>query len=498
MLKKLLGDTAIYGLSSILGRTLNYALVPLHTNVFAPGEFGKFTELYAYIAFLNVIFTYGLETSFFRFATKEKGKLSQYFHLTQTAIMITTALGGLTLYFSSSEIADALGYPEHLQVVKWLVLILCMDTLVAVPFARLRLLGEAKKFAFFRISNIVINVGLNVFFLWVCPWLLDNDYVSQTSISWFFNPEWGVEYIFLANLIANGMFLLFFIPIWIRFRFSFSREMFVPVLHYAMPIMVLGLAGVTNEMLSRALLKYILPEGFYEGRTNLDALGIFGATYKLSIFMTLAVQAFKYAYEPLFFKKAAEADSRLMNSKVMTGFIYFTCLSWIGLTIILPEFAPIFLRRTDYLEGLSIVPILLGGGVFLGVFYNLSVWYKLTDNNWYGALISIGGALITIVLNLALVPLWGYHGSAWAAFFTFLFMSVASYWMGRRYYPIPYELRKGLCYLGTAFLAVMFFTFFPLSVWMRYLIGVPIVIIYFFVVFRLENLKDVLNLRRLR
>lgn len=498
MQKKLLGDTAIYGLSSILGRTLNYVLVPIHTKVFELSEFGKFTELYAYIAFLNVIFTYGLETSFFRYATKEKDKLRQYFRLTQSCIFVTTLVGGLMIYFSSTGIANSLGYPEQANVVRWLVLILCIDTVVAIPFARLRLLGRAKQFATYRITNIVLNVGINVFYFFLIPELLEAQVISPNNIEWIYNPEWGIEYVFLANLIANGFFLVFFIPTWIQFRFSFSKEMFAPVLKYALPIMVLGLAGVTNEMLSRALLKYILPEGFYEGRTNMAALGIFGAVYKLSIFMTLAVQAFKYAYEPFFFKKAGDADSRKMNSKVMTGFIYFTCISWILLTVILPELAPIFLRRADYLEGLSIVPILLGGGVFLGVFYNLSVWYKLTDNNWLGAMISIGGALTTIILNVALIPVWGYHGSAWAAFITFLSMSIASYIMGRKYYPIPYEVGKGLFYLGFAFVAVMFFTFFPLSVWMRYLLGGFVALIYFFVVFRLENLKDVLNLRRLQ
>ncbi len=498
MLKKLLGDTAIYGLSSILGRTLNYVLVPIHTDYFEPGEFGKFTELYAYIAFLNVIFTYGLETSFFRFATKEKGQLSRFFNLTQTSIFATTLVGGLVLYFSGQGVANILGYPEQGQVVRWLVLILCIDTIVAVPFARLRLLGKAKQFATFRMTSIVINVGINMFIFWLIPKLLTNGVISVEDIAWFYNPEWGVEYVFLANLIANGLFLLFFLPTWSQFRFSFSKEIFAPVLRYALPIMVLGLAGVTNEMLSRALLKYILPEGFYAGHTNLAALGIFGATYKLSIFMTLAVQAFKYAYEPFFFKKASDADSKLMNSKVMTGFIYFTCTSWLILTIILPELAPVFLRRPEYLEGLTIVPILLGGGVFLGVFYNLSVWYKLTDNNWLGALISIGGALITIILNVTLIPILGYHGSAWAAFCTFLFMSIASYFMGNKYYPIPYEVGKSLFYLGTAFAAVMFLTFFPLSVAMRYLLGGLFVMIYFFTVFKLENLKDVLNLRRLQ
>lgn len=499
MLKRLLGETAIYGVSSILGRMINYILVPIHTSVFATGEFGKFTELYAYIAFLNVIFTYGMETSFFRFATKHRDQLDRYFNLSQTAVLLTTAIGGLTLYLLSGQIATLLEYPQYTQVVKWLVLILCIDTLVALPFARLRLEGQARKFAVFRVTSIVINVGLNAFFLLVVmePTIREGGSPIWEWIKWMYHPDWGVEYVFLANLLANGLFLFFFIPTWLNFRIHFSKEMFAPVLKYALPIMVLGLAGVTNEMLSRAMLKYVLPEGFYAGRENLEALGIFGAVYKLSIFMTLAVQAFKYAYEPFFFKKASEADSKEMNSKVMTGFIYFTCLCWLSLTIILPELAPVFLRQADYLEGLSIVPILLGGGVFLGVFYNLSVWYKLTDSNWYGAFISIGGATITILLNLLLIPIWGYHGSAWATFITFLSMSTASYLMGRKYYPIPYQVGRVILYLTLACAFVMMLNFSSISVLQRYVFGSLMLVAYISLIFRLENLKEVLNLRRL-
>ena len=496
MLKKLLGETAIYGVSSILGRMINYILVPIHTTVFATGEFGKFTELYAYIAFLNVIFTYGMETAFFRFASKHKDQLGHYFNLSQTSIIFTTLFGGLCLYGLGDRIAFALGYPEHALVVKWLVLILCIDTLVALPFARLRLEGQAKKFATFRISGILINVALNAFFLLWLPNLQDT--ALWDSLGWMYNPDWGIEYVFLANLMGNGVFLIFFLPTWLRFRFSFSRQMFSPVVKYALPIMILGLAGVTNEMLSRALLKYVLPQGFYPGKTNVEALGVFGAVYKLSIFMTLAVQAFKYAYEPFFFKKAEESDSREMNSKVMTGFIYFTCLCWLGLTIILPELAPLFLRQADYREGLYIVPVLLGGGVFLGVFYNLSVWYKLTDRNWYGAFISIGGALTTIILNLTLIPVLGYLGSAWASFFTFLAMSIASYWMGRKYYPVPYQLGRTTLYLLVAFIFVMSVNFLSLGILQRYLLGTGMLLTYIFLIFRLENLKEVINLRRLR
>ncbi len=473
MLKKLVGDTAIYGISSILGRTLNYLLVPLYTSVFLPGEYGIVTELYAYAAFLNILLTYGMETAFFRFASKDKNQLAHYFHLGQTSIIISTCFFGALLYLAADQVAFLLDYPSQTHLIEWLVLILCLDALVALPFAKLRLAGKAKTFAAFKLTNISVNMALNLLFLLAFPFLFYNGGpLEGTGLAAYYDPQLGVGYVFLSNLIANALYLVFFFKTWSGFTWKFNISQLKPVWHYAWPLLILGFAGVTNEMLSRSLLRFRLPEGFYEGLTNLAALGIFGAVYKLSIFMTLVVQAFKYAYEPFFFNQSQTADSRKVNSEVMNAFILFMCFGWLALVLVLPDLAPIFLRNPLYLQGLQAVPLLLGGGVFLGIFYSLSVWYKLTDNNWLGAMITAGGALLTLLLNWTLIPIFGYMGSAWATLLTYFLMAVVSYAIGQRHYFIPYKLSRAITYLSCTIGMVLCLNFVHFTTLLRYGVGV--------------------------
>lgn len=490
MLKKLLGETAIYGLSSILGRTLNYLLVPLYTSIFLPGEYGVVTELYAYMAFLNVIFTYGLETTYFRFSTKKVTQDFDYFRLTQSLLFLSTVIFGGVLYFLASPIALLLEYAQQPHLIQWMVIILCLDTLVVLPFARLRLQNKAVKFAAFKLTNILLNIAFNLFFLLFCPWILEQEYSAfQQIIALIYEPDLGVGYVFLSNLLANAIYMILFSRTWLKFRFSWSADRVRQVLKYALPLLILGLAGVTNEMLSRAMLKYRLPEGFYSDLSNMDALGIFGGVYKLSIFMVLTVQAFKYAYEPFFFKSSERTDGMETNSRVLNAFIYFMCIGWLVLTVILPEIAPIFLRDPIYLSGLKVVPLLLGAGGFLGIFYNLSVWYKLTDNNWYGAIISLSGGVVTVLLNYFLIPLFGYMGSAWASFFTYLLMAVISYNWGRKFYPAPYLVLRGLVYLSMTFTLVLIINFLEMSLLTRYLIGIIGLSVFILTVWKLEKPK---------
>ncbi len=490
MLKKLLGDSAVYGLSSILGRTLNYLLVPLYTSVFLPSEYGIITELYAYVAFLNIIFTYGMETTFFRFSTKQKEKGQYYFNLSQTLILCSTMIFGGLIYWSADFFVQILDYPGKGFLLRWLALILCFDTIVALPFAKLRLEGKAIKFAAFKLINILINISLNLFFLLLCPYLLElGDPAIASWVERVYSSQLGVGYVFLSNLLANAFNLIFFYRTWLTFHPRISWAELREPLRYALPLLVLGLAGVTNEMLSRSMLRFRLPEGFYGELSNLAALGIFGAVYKLSIFMTLTVQAFKYAFEPFFFQQSDATDAKMQYSKVMNGFIIFVCLGWQVITLILPELAPIFLRSPIYLTGLSVVPLLLGGGVFLGVFYNLSVWYKLTDNNWYGAGITILGALLTIVLNWALIPIWGYMGSGWTCLITYVVMAVASYLIGRRHYPISYQWPKAGVYLGITFFSVMMVNFANFDTLIRYIFGLALLVLTLVVVIIMEKPK---------
>ncbi|MBV6644955.1 MAG: polysaccharide biosynthesis C-terminal domain-containing protein [Cyclobacteriaceae bacterium] len=488
-LRLLASQTAIYGVSSVLGRVLNYFLVPLYTQVFLAGEYGVVTELYAYMAFLNIVFTYGMETAYFRFASKSKSEGNDFFNIAQLLITCTTLVFVVGLWLFSESIAEALQYPGQSYIIKWATLILGVDALVAIPFARWRLQGKALIFAFVKVGVIVITISLNIFFLVICPWWLEN-WPNTALVLNGYDPDLGVGYVFLSNLWANALLLLVFLPQFIELRPRVSVSRLREMLRYALPLLILGLAGVTNEMLSRALLKYWLPEGFYEGRTNLEALGVFGACYKLSVFMTLAVQAFRYAYEPFFFNKSESQDSQELFRRVMNAFVIFGCISWMIISTLLPELAPIFLRQKIYLSGLGIVPLLLGASLFLGIYYNLSVWYKLTDNTWYGAVISMFGATSTILFNYLLIPHFGYMGSAWAAFFTYLLMVVISYFWGGKHYPIPYNSGRILLYLISSGVIVSLTTTIDLAMITRYTVGFGGVAIFSFGAYIFERRDD--------
>ena len=452
VLKKLAGQTAIYGLSSVLGRMLNYLLVPLYTSVFLPAEYGIVTELYAYVAFLNIVYLYGLETAYFRFSSKEPEE--NFFDIAVSSILLTSAVLSGIIWFFSNEISIALDYPDQAHLVRWLAAILAIDAIVAIPFAKLRQNGEAVKFAAFKLTNIGVNILLNLFFIIWCPLLLEAN--PEGWLNQWYSPELGVGYVFLSNLIANALYIVLFIPDWYKLKFSFHFAKWRKMLTYAWPILIIGFAGVTNEMLSRAILKYRLPEGFYPGFSNLEILGIFGACYKLSVFMTLAIQAFRYAFEPFFFSQSGDQKSPKVFANVMTGFVLFICMGWLSLCLFMPYYAPIFLRQPNYLLALDAVPLLLGGGLFLGIFYNLSLWYKLTDNTIYGAYISVFGALVTFVLNWTLIPKFGYMGSAIATFTTYFSMTVLSYFLGRKSYPVPYDLLRIAAYIGFATVGIVF------------------------------------------
>lgn len=486
ILRKLASQTAIYGLSSVLGRMLNYLLVPLYTSVFAPAEYGIVTELYAYVAFLNILYIYGLETAYFRFSSQEKGY--NYFNLAFTSVLISSLILSGALWLFSGSIAEILDYPDKASFIKWLAAILAIDAIVAIPFARLRQEGKAYNFAIFKLSNIGINIFLNIFFIILCPLFLEKN--PESFVRHIYNPELGVGYVFLSNLIANGLYLLFFIPDWLKVRLTFDAAEWKRMMKYAWPVLIIGFAGVTNEMLSRAILKYRLPEGFYEGFTNLEILGIFGACYKLSVFMTLAVQAFRYAFEPFFFAQAKEKNSPQVFSNVMTWFVLFTSFSWLVLCVFMPYYAPIFLRQESYLMALDAVPWLLGGGLFLGIFYNLSLWYKLTDKTLYGAYISLIGAFATFILNWSLIPVFGYMGSAVSTFGSYFLMVIISYLWGMKHYPVPYQIFKIFGYVVLATIGIVINEFTQQS----FLKSVLIVLIFL----TLPIILEIKSLSRLR
>ncbi|MEP1791633.1 oligosaccharide flippase family protein [Reichenbachiella sp.] len=460
--KGLAGDTMWYGLSSIVGRMISYLLVPLYTTVFLPGEYGIVTELYAYTAFLYPVFTYGIETAYFRFSNKDPDGESGLFNLATSSLILSSICLASLLFWFGADIAVWLEYPGKEMVFYWLAAVLTVDAITAVPFARLRFRKKAKKFAFIRFFNITFAVFLNLFFLVFCLNIYEGDWFPQWRpfMLEHYDFEFKAKYVFLSNLISNSLLIILLIKEFKGFKFTFSRKKFTPIILYASPLLFMGLAGMTNEMLSRALLKFWLPAGFYQDQTSMDALGIFGACYKLSVFMMLGIQAFRYAAEPFFFSNAESKDSPALFARVMTGFAIFNAFIFVSVSLNLEVIGMLFLSKPIYREGLYIVPFLLMAYFFNGIYYNLSVWYKLTDRTIYGALITILGALITIGLNYVLIPIMGYFGSAIVTLISFLAMSATSYILGKKYYPVPYQVNKILSYVVfSSFLVFGFYQF---------------------------------------
>jgi O-antigen/teichoic acid export membrane protein len=429
-IQRLAGETVLYGLGSILPRFLSFLLVRLHTDVFTPEEYGIITKVYAYVAVVNVLFIFGMETAYFRFASKPELDQKKIFNLAQTVVVTISAVLSLGFILLANPISEALSVPGRADLVMWLVLIIFIDAVAAIPFARLRLKKMATRFAVGKLINIGILIGLNLFFL---------------RISSSITPD--VSLVIIANLAANAFYLFFFAPTLLRWRPTYDKAVSPAMYSYAYPIMITGLAGMTNEMFSRITLENWLPEGFYEGRSEEYALGIFGACYKLAVLMNLAITAFRYAAEPFFFSNAAEKSSPLLFARVNHYFVIVCCIILLGVSINL-DILKYFLGDPAYWEGLHIVPILLLAYLFLGVYYNFSVWFKLTDKTYYGTIITIVGVVVTIVANYFLIPLAGYEGSSFAALLCYAGMAVLCYVLGQRFYPIPYGLVKSLLYVA--------------------------------------------------
>ncbi|WP_223651316.1 lipopolysaccharide biosynthesis protein [Hymenobacter psoromatis] len=461
--KKLASQTAIYGVSSIVGRVVNYLLVPLYTAHFVAAEFGIVTGLYAYVSFLNVVFTYGLETTFFRFANRPGEDRQALYNRTLSLLLLSSA--GLTalLMLLARPLLGLLGLPPgHNEYAIWIALILGLDAVAALPFARLRLENKARKFASIRLTNIALNVGLNLFFIVLCPAVAHSAPGSVLAglrplVMATYNPSLGVGYVFLSNLAASAFTLLLLARELLDFRFRWPDLTFLrPLLAYALPLMLMGLAGMVNETLDRILLPAWLPQGFYPGLSRLAAVGVYGACYKLSIFMSLIIQAFRYAAEPFFFAQSTEKNSPATFALVLKWFTLCCAFIFVGISLNLSWIGPLFLRRPEYLTGLRVVPILLLANLFLGVYYNLSVWFKLTDKTYFGTYIGAAGAVLTIALNFLLIPVLGYLGSAWATLACYFLMAALCWWLGERHFPVPYPVGRLLGWLlGAVALVVL-------------------------------------------
>jgi O-antigen/teichoic acid export membrane protein len=463
-LKKLASQTAIYGLSSVIGRLLNYLLVPLYTRYFLPAEYGVVTELYAYVAFLVVMLTYGMETAFFRFSKKEE--TTKVYSTTLISLLISSVVFIGLIFLNSSAISQWLGYANHPEYIQFFALIIGMDAVASISFAKLREQDKAMRFAFIRIVNIIVNIGLNLYFI-----------VYQ---------EYGIAYIFIANLAASVITLIMLFPEMISSSWVFDKKLWKKMMIYALPLLIAGLAGMTNETIDRILLKHLLPN------TEMAAseLGLYGAFYKLSIIMILFIQTFRFAAEPFFFAQEKEGKSREIYADVMKYFTIIMAFIFLGVTIFYDVIKGFLGTEYHDERGFLVVSILLLANLFLGIYYNLSIWYKLTEKTKYGAYLSIFGAIITLSLNLTLIPVLGFVGCAWATLVCYFSMTVTSYYLGKRHFSVPYQVKRITLYLF-GMLCVYFCIYFTnLNMWINSLFLLGFVIF----VYRLEKPKLALKL----
>ncbi|MBC8510910.1 MAG: oligosaccharide flippase family protein [Cryomorphaceae bacterium] len=463
-LKKLASQTAIYGLSSVVGRLLNYLLVPLYTRYFLPAEYGVVTELYAYVAFLVVMLTYGMETAFFRFSKKEES--TKVYSTTLISLLISSVVFVGLIFLNSSAISQWLGYANHPEYIQFFALIIGMDAVASISFAKLREQDKAMRFAFIRIINIMVNIGLNLYFI-----------VYQ---------EYGIAYIFIANLVASVITLLMLFPQMISSSWVFDKKLWKKMMIYALPLLIAGLAGMTNETIDRILLKHLLPN------TDMAAseLGLYGAFYKLSIIMILFIQTFRFAAEPFFFAQEKEGNSRKIYADVMKYFTIIMAIIFLGVTIFYDVLKGFLGSEYHDDRGFLVVSILLLANLFLGIYYNLSIWYKLTEKTKYGAYLSIFGAIITLSLNFTLIPVLGFVGCAWATLVCYFSMTVASYYLGKRHFSVPYQVKRIALYLF-GMLCIYFCIYFTnLNMWINSLFLLGFVIF----VYRLEKPKLALKL----
>lgn len=444
--KQLAGETAIYGLSSIIGKAINFILVPFYTStaILKVEEYGIVTELYSYVAVLNVLYLYGMETAYFRFTSKSKYGEKEIYSNVFSSILITTIFLTILLVSYASPIVNWLEFPGQERYVYWFAAIIGIDSMMAIPFVKLRYERKAKQFATYKLINIFLNLGLNLFFLYFCKNIWAGNFLPglKEPISLVYNPTYNVEYVFISNLIANACYILLLFGVIKKAKLVLNFNVLWPMLVYAFPLLLSQLAGNFNEMFSRMMLKKILPDGFYAGFNNQEALGIFGAVYKISMIMTLAIQAFRYAAEPFFFREAQSKDSKDTYASVFLYFGIFGLFSVLAISLNLDIIKVLVLRNQAYWTGLHIVPILLFASLFLGLYYNLSIWFKIEDKTYYGTLISVSAAIITIVMNYLLIPHFGYEGSAATTLIVYLYMCVFAYFTGKRNFPINYDIKK--------------------------------------------------------
>lgn len=439
-LQSLAKDTAIYGLSSIIGRFLNYLLVPLYTAKMSveSGNYGVVTNIYAWTAILLVFLTFGFETTFFRFASKEKGEVNKVFSMSMQVIGALCGVFLLLVFLFLPSVADALGYSMHPEFIGMMAVVVALDALQSIPFGLLRLQNRALKFASLKLLNIFTNITLNLVVFVLLPWLNE---INPGVFNSFYNPDNQAFYVFFINLVCTSFITFFFIPELKIFRFTFDGALLKSMLKYSWPLLLLGIAGILNLNADKILYPYLVP-----GEEGIRDLSIYGASVKVAAIMAMLMQAFRYAYEPFVFGNSKEKDSKALYAKAMKYFIVIALLAFLVVMFYMDILRHII--SPGYWSGLKVVPIIMAAEIFMGIYFNLSFWYKLNDETYWGAIFSFVGCALLFVINILFVPKYGYMACAWASFTGYFTAMLLSYVVGQKRNAINYDIKDIFKYVA--------------------------------------------------
>lgn len=451
-LKRFAGQTAIYGLTTIASRVLTFFLTPVYVRQFSPGAFGVFTNMFAWASIINAILAFGMETTFFRYLTKYKDRKDVVYANAFLCVALLAATFFCITLFSASKIAawmqpvNLLKQKDYVEYIRMFGYILAIDALNVIPFAKIRAENRPIRYGWIKCLNIAFFIGLNLVFIFLIPYLIKNQLFGYRFLTGHFRGGW-IGYVFIANLMASALTLIMLLPELLKLRLRFDKVIFLDMLSYSWPILVANLSFVINENVDKLFLQGLLPAKIAETQ-----VGIYGACAKLAVFLSIFVQAFRLGAEPFYFSQSGRDNAKQTYARIMDYFIIAIILATVALVANI-EILKYFIKgntpgeRALYWSGLRVVPILLMGYVSLGIYMNLSVWYKLSDQTRFGLYISGAGAIVTIILNLIFIPLYGFMAAAWVSLTAYASMMVLSYVLGNRNYPIPYNIKKNGLYL---------------------------------------------------
>lgn len=491
-IKRLASHTMWYGLSSIVARFLSYLLTPYLTNPehLSVTEYGKMSMIFSAIPFMSALFTYGFEITYFRYSNKDEDE-KVVFNTSSLSIIFTTLIFTSILLLFNQPIADFLQVPDNPEFITWTSLIIAFDTLVVIPFAKLRQINRPRKYALIRVTGILITILATVFFYTYLPRIAADDPGSFLA-SWY-DPQMGVGYYIIATLIASVSMLVLLAPEVLSIRFQGSLKLWKEMILYSLPLMIAGFAGVINETFDRILLGKLTPKD--APVPGVQLAGIYGACYKLSLLINIFIQAFRMGAEPFFFAESKNKNATETYARVMKYIVIVMTSMFLVVTLYI-DFWKYFIQNEAMWVGLNVVPILLIANMSLGVYYNLSFWYKLSQKTHAAIVITLTGAAITLLVNFLFIPTYGYMASAWATLACYGGMMIFSYFWGRKVYPVPYEVNKIGKFFGL--MLALFFIHKGISIyidniWLRAAAGTLLLFVYVTYILRVEK-NDMKNL----